>query len=637
MTDADHATAMPPAPGDALAHVDRDASPTDVGRRPTQRPRAATAAIILYAVGAFIANWPAWPGDPNLFRQGDLTFMVWGLSWTPHAILHGQNIFQSNWLNYPYGINLAQNTTMPLLGILTAPLTLAVSPVASLNLLLWLALVLSPTSMYFVLRACGMRPLAAFVGGALYGFSPYMAGQGLDHLVINFVPLPPLIFLCAYRLFVQRDRRPLRWGLALGALAVAQFFISAEICITTLLTTGIALVVLAVARPRGVPTALRHGLKGLLLAVALFGTAIAYPFWVVTFGLEHATGRSLGGGLSSDLLSPVFPTSLQRFAPASMLSIGNKLVLGDFPENGGYLGIPLLIALAWIVIRHWRDRWIRFSFVMMVVMFILSLGPYLTIDGHATVYLPGYLFYELPLLKNVAEVRLSLYVACFAAIILARWIDISLKGAPISLSTLSDGFPVAWQDHRSWLRVVPGGVLAIASVLALIPSWPYPNGAIAVPAYFTSTAVQRIPVGSVVLLSPYPSVAEVQPQLWQAIARMRFRIIGGYGIYVAPGGGSDPYPAVLQPSDVETYLWTNATDSPPYPDSVLPADNARLAADLRTFLKRYDVGTIVYTPNATHPQEIFDLFRNALGPPTAISGSVAIWYQVQRLLATARS
>jgi hypothetical protein len=428
--------------------------------------------------------------------------------------------------------------------------------------------------------------------------------------------------------------------LALGALAIAQFFISPEICTTTLLTTGIALVVLAVSRPRDVATALRHGLKGLLLSVAMFGAAIAYPFWVVTFGPEHAAGRSLGGGLSSDLLSPLFPTSLQRFAPASMLSIGSKLVLGDFPENGGYLGIPLLIPLAWIIIRHWRDRWIRFSFVMMVLMFILSLGPYLTIDGHATIYLPGYFLYEWPLLKNIAEVRLSLYVALFAAIILSRWIDISLKRAPISLPTLSilrDGFPVAGQGHRSWLRLAPGVVLAIVSVLALIPSWPYPNGAAGIPAYFASAAVQRIPAGSVVLLSPYPSVAEVQPQLWQAIARMRFRILGGYGIYTAPGGASDPYPAVLQPSDVETYLWTNATDGPPYPDSVLPADNARLVADLRTFLKRYDVGAIVDTPYATYPQNIFDLFRNALGPPTAMSGSVAIWYRVPRLLATTRS
>lgn len=83
-----------------------------------------------------MANYPAWPGDPSRIRAGDLDQMVWYLAWTPHAIGHGQNLFATNWLNYPAGVNLAQNTSAPLLGLVTAPLTLAVSPLSSLNLLL---------------------------------------------------------------------------------------------------------------------------------------------------------------------------------------------------------------------------------------------------------------------------------------------------------------------------------------------------------------------------------------------------------------------------------------------------------------------------------------------------------------------
>jgi hypothetical protein len=50
---------------------------------------------------------------------------------------------------------------------------LLVSPIASVNVLLWLAFPLSATSMFFVLRRFVAWDLAAFAGGLLYGFSPY--------------------------------------------------------------------------------------------------------------------------------------------------------------------------------------------------------------------------------------------------------------------------------------------------------------------------------------------------------------------------------------------------------------------------------------------------------------------------------
>jgi hypothetical protein len=136
------------------------------------------AAFAVYGGIALLANYPTWPGDPSRIRAGDLDMMVWLVAWTPHAIGHWQNPFATTWLNYPAGVDLAQNTAAPLLGLLTAPLTLAVSPIASVNLLLWLAFPLSAFSMFVVLRRWVRWNLAAIVGGALYGFSPYMVTQG---------------------------------------------------------------------------------------------------------------------------------------------------------------------------------------------------------------------------------------------------------------------------------------------------------------------------------------------------------------------------------------------------------------------------------------------------------------------------
>ena len=49
----------------------------------------------------------------------------------------------------------------------------------------------------------------AALGGLLYGFSPYMVGQGADHLVFTFVPIPPFIALTIVSI-LQRKGSPWR-------------------------------------------------------------------------------------------------------------------------------------------------------------------------------------------------------------------------------------------------------------------------------------------------------------------------------------------------------------------------------------------------------------------------------------------
>ena len=54
--------------------------------------------------------------------------MSWFLAWTPFALGHGLNPFFTNYIDFPLGVNLASNTSVPLLGFLAAPVTLALGP-----------------------------------------------------------------------------------------------------------------------------------------------------------------------------------------------------------------------------------------------------------------------------------------------------------------------------------------------------------------------------------------------------------------------------------------------------------------------------------------------------------------------------
>ena len=606
---------------------------TEVGTRSVRRwrvgatPWVPVVAVGLYAGLALLANWPAWPGDPSRTRAitsfgvigaTDIDAGTWFLAWTPFALAHHVNPFFTTVLNYPRGVNIAQNTAMPLLGLLASPVTWLVGPVASMNLMLWLALALSATSMYLVLRRFVHRELAAFAGGLLYGFSPWVVDQDLYHLNLAFVPLPPLIFLCLYELLRPGQGRPLRWGGGLGAAVVAQFFVSPEVCATTLLVGGMATLVVASAAPRQIwPTVLRAK-AGLAWAGTVVGGCLAYPVAMMFRGPYHFVGTPNPGGEGADLLNPVLPGSLVRVTLGHLGVLGSNLVFGNTSENGGYLGIPLLLLLVVIVVRYRRRRLVRLMAVMLVASDVLSLGNHLVVNTHRTSFpLPFNLVQGYPVFNAMLQVRFGLYVVLFASVLVAVGVD--------SVSAPRRAARVAWAGYG----------LGALSVVTLVPRFPLPTAPAGIPAYFSGSAVHAIRPGGVVLLSPYPSVFDPVGQLWQAAAQDRFQMFGGYALFSSggppTGGIPAPYPPPLQPLDVQMFL-TGEADGTPFLSGPIPPLDLALECDTRAFLLTNDVDTVLTGPVPNFiradPAAIDLLFTFALGQPSLVDGPVKAWYHV---------
>src|SRR5437588_2246603 len=111
--------------------------------------------VASYLLLACLVYWPIPPLSSHQIVHcacADPVQEVWYLRWTAWAIAHGHNPFFSYYMNAPHGVNLAINTSFPLLGILAAPLTQLIGPIATYNLLLRLALGLSAAAMYWLLR-----------------------------------------------------------------------------------------------------------------------------------------------------------------------------------------------------------------------------------------------------------------------------------------------------------------------------------------------------------------------------------------------------------------------------------------------------------------------------------------------------
>ncbi len=253
--------------------------------------RALPAVVVAtYVVLGLIAYWPVFPGiSHRLFGQtDDYLQSAWFIGWVPHAIAHGLNPFFTNAMFVPTGVNLAQNTASPLFGLIGAPLTEAFNPLVTTNVLMVLAMPVSATAAFVVLREWKVWLPGAALGGLVYGFSPYMVGQGTDHLYLTFAPLPPFIALTIVSI-LQRKGSPWRLGIQLGLLVVAQYLISQEVLVDIAIISFAALVCFALRYPRRIPAiALAIG-RPLLVALPLVVALLAYPVWMLVAGPQHAT------------------------------------------------------------------------------------------------------------------------------------------------------------------------------------------------------------------------------------------------------------------------------------------------------------------------------------------------------------
>jgi len=487
---------------------------------------------------------------------GDPTQTLWFLEWVPYALRHGLDLYQTNYLNYPNGVPLANNTPSPLLGLLAMPVTLTSGPVVAFNLLLRLAFASSAASMFFVLRTWCRWP-AAFVGGLFYGFGPYIVSQGHTHLNLAFVPIPPLIVWCVYELVVARRHRPIVMGAVLGALAGAQALIDPEVLALLVVVVGLGLIVTGAFNLRELRQRLGDLAKASVSAVVVFGAITGYTLWWMLLAPGHLVGPPLFPSAlqlnRADLLGSIIPTTNQLIAPAALARISAGFVNGNVTENTTYLGLPLLIFIGGVAVLWRRERVVLVSTLLALVAFILSLGPSLMIDNHNTgIPLPEAPLAHLPLVDGLIPVRFALVVSVFAAIVLGIGAD-RVFYAISSRDTLKRGAALA------------GVIVLVASFAFIIPEAPLVSQGTAWPAD-TAATLDAIPSGTVVLNYPFTTSPWTEALYWQATDGMRFRIVGGYDVVQGPPDAGTQIQPLLEPPFVQGFFVAaqNGT-STPYP------------------------------------------------------------------------
>jgi len=501
--------------------------------------RWSAGSALLAAGGAYLALslfvwWNVWSSHPTSTTTcgcGDTSLMTWFLAWPAHALSHGLSPLYSTDLFHPGGVNLLANTAEVGLGVPLAPVTWLFGPIASLNVALTLSPALSALAMFVLLQRWVTWSPAAFLGGMLYGFSPFVLTALTDgHLMLGFAAVPPLIVACLDELLVRQRRRPVPVGVLLGVLVALQLFVGTEVLAIVAVTACIAAVLLVLAallRLDAVRGRVRYGGIGLGAAAGTSALLLAYPTWFALAGPAHLSGGIWG----PDSEISQFGTTLGQLtwpsAPsAQLLALAHRFGGYQAPTRSAvYFGIGLFAVLAAGVLVWHRDRRLWFFGAIGVLSAWLALGVQ---KGRWT---PWRLFAGWPQLDNVIPSRFLLVTYLSAAVLLGLIVDHTHRAVGRRVAA---GARPARNDRagRSWAGAVAGLLVAAIGLVPIAVYYgqglPLTVQPVVVPAWFRTVAPDLAP-GQVALVFPVPFAYYQSAMTWQATSGMTFAMVGGGG------------------------------------------------------------------------------------------------------------
>ncbi len=540
-------------------------------------PALVVVGLIYLALGfvLWIHAWADGATTHTLCGCGDPALFLWFFQWPATALAHGHNPFFSTALFHPGGINLLAQTSVEGLSLPLVPVTWIWGPVASLNVASTLAPALSAFFAFVVIRRWAPWTPAAFVGGLLYGFSPFvLASLQFAHLMTAALLLLPLILAVLDEILIRQRHSAVWSGVALGVLVFAQFFLSSELLALCAVLVVICLVVLVVAARVRQPGELRrlapHAARGLAVGLGVGAVLLIWPVWFALEGPAHLSGlvwpnlSKIGGYGASDFVAAHYPSRSNDL----------YLALGGYEGaplgSSTYLGWGLLAVLGVGVAAFWRDRRMRFFGFLFVLCGVLSIGRQ---EG---AFVPSQIFTKLPVLENVIAQRYMAVGYLAAAVLLA-----------LILHHLHELVP----DWRGWLGSLAVTAVALVPIAAVFgPRMPFAMRPVILPRWYTTVA-PNLPPDRVLLSYPGPFSGIQVAMSWQAVNRINYSQAGGGG----PQGQASRAGAAAA-GFAELSRLAFGVDLPP------PSGTHAQYAAVRHALRVWEVTTVVIATNPGAPQ-----------------------------------
>lgn len=404
-------------------------------------------AFIFYCVLTLIFTYPIILHlSTRVIGGGDAYMFLWDIWWFKYAIftLH-TNPLINNTIYYPmHNIPMVWSTPVNELG--SIPFQFMFGNLITYNLLILTHFVLSGLFAFIFLRKFIKDDLPAFIGGVVYTFSVYhfVVSSGMLGLSTSeFIPL----FLMFFLNFIEKQ--DIKNFILMTCFAIFVALSDPYIAIYFLFTFAIVFILYALLFNRALIFTEKR-FWGLFLSgiITIVVASFFYlPMVKTVEGLSSAHTMSKDALLySEDLLGYFLPTHSNflwgRFYSDNTL---NPTIAHYFI---GY--VVLILSLVGIFLSKLRFKGLFIFFL--IVSFILSLGPYLQINGPVLINfhnayhfipMPYYLFWKIPILDFLrfpnryslcVELMLAIFVASGLSLMMRR--NISTIIATIFLSAI---------------------------------------------------------------------------------------------------------------------------------------------------------------------------------------------------------
>ena len=242
--------------------------------------------LAVYVAAGIALTWPrATYITGRLPETRDVAAFVWDLWWVAHQVVHLANPWSTHAMAAPVGVQLGFSTTMPLLGVVFTPVTVAFGPSFTFGLLTILMPGLLCYAMYRCARLWLRSQTGAIAAGAFFGLSSMLAEQDWAHLnIVAGTVFLPLTVEAAVRLRRRPGRRP---ALILGVVLGACVLVNQE---SAVMAGILAVAILA-------PWLLRRPSRAKLAAV---GMGLLAALVVASPQLAAMAGQQFSGGTSVD-------------------------------------------------------------------------------------------------------------------------------------------------------------------------------------------------------------------------------------------------------------------------------------------------------------------------------------------------
>ncbi len=403
----------------------------------------------------------------RLPQTRDVSSYVWALWWVARQVTHLGIPWFTSHMAAPAGIALGYDTTMPLLGVMMAPVTLIFGPSVSFTLLAIVTPGVASYAMYRAARLWLPSTAGAIAAGTFFGLSAMLTWQDWYHLNIAAGSVfLPLALESAVRL--RRDpsaRRGVVLGLVIGASALVNQQSAVLAVIMAALAVGPPLLRGPAARFKAVA------------AGAVTAAVVASPQVIAMLQQALAGGNVVPADQLASTYGQFVASVPGLFAPSPRVASYGLAGLGSIyrsPAPGDALatfGLLLSALAAAGLAARWRQRTAWLLALVWLGCAALALGPVLYVGSREFVpfahiwhglrespVMPYTWFVRIPGLSSFREAD--------------RFALAGLAGA-----ALLAGAAVDWLRRHAWPMIIAVAILGAAEA-----GWSGSGGPSAMPA-----------------------------------------------------------------------------------------------------------------------------------------------------------